>query len=320
MEEIGCHFKFEKIAGNTFHNTDLLLSSGRNCLRYIIRERELKKIYLPYFLCESLGEVANKENIEIIYYHVDENLMPINIGELNEHEYIYIVNYYGMLKDEIKSLINRYKYVILDNTHDFFNKEEYDSDVIYNYRKYFGVPDGACIVSNNLRYNPKYPKGKSKEKVIEMILRDETGEFFHYPTFEEADKHFKNEDLCYMSNFTENFLHAIDYEDVLEQRKKNYKVLSNILKKYNRFELDCKDITYMYPLFVEKQGEDIRIFLKKNNIYSLKLWANMDWNGANSHELSISDNVVLLPIDQRYKEDDMEYIGNTINKFYTIKK
>ena len=94
----------------------------------------------------------------------------------------------------------------------------------------------------------------------------------------------------------------------------------NILKKYNRFELDCKDITYMYPLFVEKQGEDIRIFLKKNNIYSLKLWANMDWNGANSHELSISDNVVLLPIDQRYKEDDMEYIGNTINKFYTIKK
>ena len=47
------------------------------------------------------------------------------------------------------------------------------SDIIYNYRKYFGVPDGACIVSNDLVPNSKYSKGKSLDKVVEMLSRDE---------------------------------------------------------------------------------------------------------------------------------------------------
>ena len=50
MEEIGCHFKFEKIICNIYHDTNLLLSSGRNCLKYIINERNITTLFLPYFL------------------------------------------------------------------------------------------------------------------------------------------------------------------------------------------------------------------------------------------------------------------------------
>ena len=64
MEEIGCHFKFEKIIGNIYHDTNLLLSSGRNCLKYIINERNITTLFLPYFLCESLSEVAISENVD----------------------------------------------------------------------------------------------------------------------------------------------------------------------------------------------------------------------------------------------------------------
>lgn len=86
---------------------------------------------------------------------------------------IYFVNYYGLFKDNIQKIIDKYKYVIVDNTHDFFNKDNYSVDIIYNYRKYFGVPDGACIVSNDLVLNSKYSKGKSLDKVVEMLSRDE---------------------------------------------------------------------------------------------------------------------------------------------------
>lgn len=51
MEEIGNHFKLEKLDGNKFHQTDLFFSSGRNCLRFIISKRNIKKILIPYFLC-----------------------------------------------------------------------------------------------------------------------------------------------------------------------------------------------------------------------------------------------------------------------------
>ncbi len=123
MEEIGAHFKFEKIVGNVYHNTDLLLSSRRNCLRYIIKERGIITLFLPYFLCESLSEVALDENVKIIYYHVDDNFMPIGIDEdeLNDKTYLYFVNYYGLFRNQITELTDRYKYVIIDNTYKLKN-------------------------------------------------------------------------------------------------------------------------------------------------------------------------------------------------------
>ncbi len=320
MEEIGCHFKFEKIFGNHYHDTDLLLSSGRNCLRYIIKERKILTLFLPYFLCESLSEVAISEKVNIIYYHIDDNFMPINIDSsvLNDSTYLYIVNYYGMFTRNIKKLVEFYNYVIIDNTHAFFDRDYLNADVIYNYRKYFGVPDGACIVSPDLNFNHKYLKGESRDKVMEMISRDETGDYFHYPTFAEADKYFRGEELRYMSNFTENYLHALNYNKIYEQRLNNYGILNESLSKYNRIDVPLQNITYMYPLYVS-DGVELRKFLQDNNIYSLRLWANVDWNGANSTEIEKANNMVLLPIDQRYSDKEMEYISDTVNKYYSRK-
>lgn len=321
MEEIGCHFKFEKIIGNIYHNTELMLSSGRNCLRYIIKERKITTLFLPYFLCESLSEVAMLENVNVVYYHIDNELLPLNINqdELNENSYLYLVNYYGLLSDIIDDLIEKYKYVIVDNTHDFFDKDNHCADVIYNYRKYFGVPDGACIVSDDLLYNPTYSAGKSLDKIIEMVSRDETGEFFHYPTFKEADKHFKNEDLRYMSNFTRNYLNAIDYNTVLKKRLENYRILLEQLSKYNDLQLKEKELSYMYPLLVD-DGDDLRNYLKKNNIYAIKLWPNILWNGANSEEIKRVENMILLPIDQRYSTDAMLYMSDVIDNYFSKNK
>ena len=108
-----------------------------------------------------------------------------------------------------------------------------------------------------------------------MISREETGQYFHYPTFLEADKYFKNEGLCYMSYFTENYVRAINYQEALNKRLENYEKLSMLLSKYNQLDLGAKQLTYMYPLLVT-DGEKLRTYLKENNIYSLRLWANVD--------------------------------------------
>ncbi len=317
MEEIGCHFKFEKLFGNNYHNTELLLSSGRNCLRFIIKERNITTLFLPYFLCESLSEIAEKENVNIKYYHVNNELLPMDVDkrELNDNSYLYLVNYYGLISNKLDELVDKYKYLIIDNTHDFFDKKNYEADVIYNFRKFFGVPDGACIVSSDLCYNPNYPIGKSLGKISEMVSRDETGEFLHYPTFIDADKYFKNEDLCYMSNFTKNYIQAIDYRTVLKKRLQNYRFLLDELAKFNKLQLNDKELTYMYPLLIDN-GDDLRDYLKRNNIYALELWPTVFWNGANYEEKERVKNTILLPIDQRYSYDEMFYIVNVINDYY----
>lgn len=315
MEDIGCHFKFENFSGNCYHNTDLLLSSGRNCLRYIIRERQITTLFLPYFLCESLTDVSLKEGINIIYYHLDNNMMPIiDQKQLDENSYLYFVNYYGMLHEKIEEVINNYKYVIIDNTHDFFDKKKYSADVIYNYRKYFGVPDGACIISNDLQRNEEYNTGKSINKIMEMVSRDETGDFFHYPSFADADKYFSNEDLCYMSHFTRNYLNAIDYYKILKQRLKNYRYLSSKLSDINMLDISKLELSYMYPFFFG-EGTDLRDYLQKKGIYSQMLWPNVLWNGSSKDEINLAQQAVLLPIDQRYSINDMEQIVSAVNGF-----
>lgn len=156
-------------------------------------------------------------------------------------------------------------------------------------------------------------------KIIEIVSRDETGEYFHYPTFEESDKHFKNEELKYMSNFTRNYLKGIDYDHVLKQRIDNYRTLKKYLTEYNKINLENIDLSYMYPLFIEN-GEELRIYLKQNNIYSQMLWPNILSNGSSKNEIEIARNMVLLPIDQRYNEHQMHYIIKTINNFKNKQK
>lgn len=315
MEDIGCHFKFENYSGNCYHNTNLLLSSGRNSLRYIIKERKITNLFLPYFLCESLTDVSLLENVNIIYYHLDNNMMPIvDEKQLNENSFLYFVNYYGLLRDKIGSIVDNYKHIIIDNTHDFFDTTLYNADVIYNYRKYFGVPDGSCIMSRDLLRNEKYEVGKSLGKIIEMISRDETGEYFHYSSFLEADKHYRSEDLCYMSNFTANYLKAIDYYKALRQRLNNYKYLSEGLNGINSLDVSQRELTFMYP-FLCNNGEKLRKYLQANNIYSQMLWPNVEWNGCDDNEVHIARQMVLLPIDQRYSEEEMQYIIDTINNY-----
>ena len=318
MEEIGNHFKFEEFKGDIYHPTNLLFSSGRNCFRYILRKRSIQKVFLPYFLCETVAEAAINENVEIEFYHINQSLLPIITKPLNEGEYIYLVNYYGMLTgDPIRQFLDKYSNVIIDNTHNFFDQNEYSTDVIYNFRKYFGIPDGACIVSD-LSSDETIERSRSLNRIIEFVEREESNKFFHYSTFQEADQYFHNEELCYISKFSENHLRGIDYHHVYEIRKNNFGLLHQKLGEYSPLSIG-KELNFMYPLYTEN-GSDLRKYLLENKIYSLLLWPNVFHNGANEMECRLAQNMVLLPLDQRYSDQEMSYINSTIDRYMEKQK
>ena len=47
----------------------------------------------------------------------------------------------------------------------------------------------------------------------------------------------------------------------------------------------------------------------------MKLWPNVLLNGSNSSEKERVENMVLLPIDQRYSKDEMGYISKTVKEY-----
>lgn len=63
-----------------------------------------------------------------------------------------------------------------------------------------------------------------------------------------------------------------------------------------------------------RRGAFEKVF-KRKNIYAVKLWPNVLWNGSNSSEKERVENMVLLPIDQRYSKDEMEYISKTVKEY-----
>ena len=59
--------------------------------------------------------------------------------------YVYVVNYYGILKDEVLVQLSKKYRIIIDNAQAFFRKPILGIDTIYTCRKFFGVSDGAYL-------------------------------------------------------------------------------------------------------------------------------------------------------------------------------
>lgn len=75
--EIGGYMEMETFRGSEYHTDALRLNSGRHCLEYILRARNIKKIYLPYFLCASVRKICEKCQTEYEFYHIDAKFNPL---------------------------------------------------------------------------------------------------------------------------------------------------------------------------------------------------------------------------------------------------
>ena len=100
MKEIGGYLDFEINYKNEYHENAIKLNSARNCLFYIIKNRGIKKILLPYYICDSVINTCKMCNCNIEFYHIDNNFIPI-ISQLddNMYTYVYIVNYFGTISN-----------------------------------------------------------------------------------------------------------------------------------------------------------------------------------------------------------------------------
>lgn len=315
MKEIGGYFELEKLISNEYHKNLIALNSGRNALIYILKSRKIKKIYIPYYLCESVYEILKKCNYKYEFYKIKEDFLPDFNKELPEDEYLYIVNYYGQINNKtINNLKEKYKNIILDNTHSFFQEPIKNIDTIYNCRKWFGVPDGAYLATNKI-LEIGLEKDKSSERIKHLLGRFEENASKYYKDFQKNDENFEELDLKEMSDLTHNILGAIDYEDIKNKRKRNYKILEEGFKKINKIELKEQEVPFCYPLYL-KNAIEIKKKLAEQKIYIPTLWPNvLEEVSQDSIEYKYVKNILPIPCDQRYDEEDMKYIIKNILLF-----
>ena len=311
MKEIGGYIELDRYRLPMLHEGALALNCGRNCLAYLIKAKKIKKIKMPYFMCDTVFEPCIKYGAEMSFYHINGNFLPENI-ELADGEWLYLMNYYGQLDHQyIKKMKNKYDRIIVDNAQAYFEMPLLNVDTLYTCRKFFGVADGAFLYTN-ATLDEELPTDESFERMHFLLGRFERTASEFYSENVANNEMFSSEPIKKMSQLTNNLLHAIDYEFVKNRRTENFELYHEKLCKINQLKLKKVEGAFAYPLLIEN-GVEIRKKLQQQKIYIPTLWPNvLNETDKNSLEYKFTENILPLPVDQRYDEDEVCVVINTI--------
>ena len=312
MKEIGGFIELDSYNLPMLHEGAIALNCGRNCLAYLFKSKGIRKVKLPYYICESIPNICDREGVQKSFYHIGIDFRPSEDINLESDEWLYFINYYGQIKnDEIEEYVSKYKRVVVDQANAYFQMPIPNVDTIYTCRKWFGVADGAFLYTDSI-LTSDIPQDESYNRMKFLFGRYERTANEFYGDYKANNKFFISEPIKRMSKLTENLLHAIDYDAVKHRRQDNFAYLQERFAKIN--QLNPQMATFMYPLMVE-DGASIRRKLQAKKIYIPTLWPSVfDLTEKTDLEYQMVENILPLPIDQRYGQNEMEYIFQEVMK------
>lgn len=315
MKEIGGYIEFEHFHGDMLHDNAVRLNCGRNALAYLIRAKQIRKLAIPYFICDSVVDTARKYGAAVRFYHVTKDLRPGEDASQGEDEWLYLVNYYGQVSSrEILELRERCPRVIVDNSQAYFAPPADNTDTLYSCRKFFGVSDGALLFTDAL-LDEELETDQSYQRYEFLMGRLERSASEFYARYVSNNHLFKDEPLKRMSLMTENLLHGIDYQYIQQKRTDNFRHLHELLGSMNQLDVTVPEGAFAYPLLLENAAQ-IRKMLIADKIYIPVLWPDAE---ARAPEGSIDEmlagHILPIPCDQRYGAEEMEYISSKIRSF-----
>jgi hypothetical protein len=317
MKVIGGYFELELAQTEEFHKDAIKLNTGRNAFEYILRTKQYQKVFLPFYSCEAMLEPIKKLKIEFQFYSIDKRLKPIfDYERLKKDEVFVYTNYFGLCNKNVRDISRQVKNLIIDNSQAFFARPLPEIDTFYSARKFFGVPDGAYLYTNNL-LNENLEIDKSYLRFQHLLGRIDNGAEDFYSEFRKNDDELCCQPIKQMSKITEKCLSSINYNIVCNQRKINFVYLHQFLSTNNKliFSINKDDVPMVYPFWISR-GKELKNTLIQNNIFVATYWPNvLTWCKKDQLEFSLTENIINIPIDQRYNVEDMRRIVNLIREY-----
>lgn len=350
-KDIGSIYSLSK--ESIFNNTDnkfsvkdrLLYSLCRESIYSIARQYENsnKTVLLPAYTCDTVIAPFRQLGWVCRYFSLDKALRINKLSFINEIDnnqpaIVLVHPFYGMdlTNEEIELLQyakNKKSDIIIDLTQSLYTDQTIDFVDYYvgSYRKWYSIPDGGFLKCNKKENNIIVPDEENSVFVstqsAAMVLRE--------LYFETEDEHIKTisrnltkaADLYSEENIkphsmseTSRFLLAkedIDWNK--KQRVINFEYLFNNLNENNVTQYVIKDLTYIksaplyFPIYVQER-EKIQKKLIEDHIYAPVLWPIEDKDVIVDETIEyIYNNILVIPIDQRYDKKDMDRIINVIN-------
>lgn len=300
----------ESLQPNWITTQKNLFQSARAAFVAFAREKAIKRIWLPRFLCHSIEKVCLSENIKISYYGLSSKFDLEGINNPTEDDWYYFVNYFGTSKKLIDRWVASYpkEKIILDFCQALFSQKDYDvAAIIFSPRKFLGVADGG-VVFTKTDLTRSYMEDKSTAKRLAFLIKRTEGNLQKgYQEYLRSERLFENYEPKLMSKTTKAMINGINLIEVEAQRNLNYNYYNQHLESINAFTLKFspENSPLCYPYL--SKNKDLKRILIENRVFIPTYWPellNIDRSGI---PVEI-ENLLPLPIDQRYTQVQLEKV------------
>jgi hypothetical protein len=311
--------------------TALLLS-----LQEIDRQGGVKKALLPAYICPSVIAPFLKSGFQLRFYNYAK---LADAPHPENGETVLFAHYFGKKNT---SAIEWVKY--LQAEHQIFviedcvqaslnaNLGETGDFVITSYRKFLPQPDGAILgTCNEIPCDVLENSDEAfiSAKLVGKLMRHFPLEYQLYlKILDDAEAKLEMLQPRKMSWLSTYMMERTDIQKIANARRANWLSLYKWLDKKGL--LNCLiplfanlaegEVPLGFPVQVsDGQRDDLRQFLADQNIYCPIHWT-LDHLGEKdqkfSEEITLSQNILTMPIDQRLSKLHIEYMVNAIARFF----
>lgn len=307
----------------------LRTNSAKAALHWALVLRDVKKLYAPYYMCGSVTDLLKSSGTELSFYSLQENLMP-DLKNVEEDAWVLLVNYFGIMEENIRELAEEYPHVIIDNSHAFFAEPVLEGDAcnIYSCRKFIGVPDGGYLIAKDAGFVELEPC-QVRRHFSYLAWSFEGDMNSAYRRKLDSDLYLAGH-MQGMSLLTQAMLPSVSPDRIRNRRMENFARLQSLLGDSNAIKFPEETYpAYLYPFLPEERlpamREEIRHRRHKNKnsplkkallsekIYIPTLWKEMLCDRfRGTLEYRLSQETIFLPVDQRYGPEDMDYLAGRV--------
>lgn len=310
IKPIGGYFEWEFPVNNGLfpHSDGILLNSGRHSLEFILRSLgKINRLFIPYYTCDVILQPIVRHGISYSFYHINQDFTLADEIVLAEGEYLIYTNYFGVMDEFCKEMANRYgSSLILDYAQAFYAPRIEGINNFYSPRKFVGIPDGGIAFSTNL-IKLELPKDYSYDKCAHLLKRHDLTPMEGYNDFKECSNKISASSLSMMSSLTKGMLSSLDYEFIKKRRRSNFALLHAHLAPFNKLKIpsfNSFSCPMVYPYYTK--NPELRKHLIANQVFIATYWPNVfEWTKEGEIEYELTKNILPIPIDQRYDDEDM---------------
>ena len=347
MREFGSMFEIDCLPDKYFEDITRCLPysvftrSGREAIGLVLQGKTPGIALLPAYCCWSMVLPFDDAGWDVQYYPIKKDL-SVDLSKLKvlldkvHPQLVMVVNYFGFTPtykavEQIKDY-DRDVIVVEDFTQSLFNfNENLNPNVdcyVASIRKSIGVPDGGVALSNyplntkvlsstNTLFVEDNIEAGLLKKMYSYSFDHTLKNSFRQLQSEAGDEIKRDYNLYVISKESRAILANSNVRSIKYAREYNYKHLYNLICENPHFDILFKpregQTPFMFVVMSSKR-DSLQHALAKEGVYCQVIWpVSEDAKRVCPVAKEMEEEMLAIPIDQRYDFYDIEEMGNRIN-------